>query len=579
MGHYALTFNFNFNNNSEGSGIVEHFLPYSLADLAKLELKGKIGKTIEELFLNGEYEEYPLDAIFNNDQHHKKIEHLEYVEESFQNFIFDDELDSLSVFRTSLWDMLSDASLVKYAADRVPEYRIDLGEQVDLVNPEVSINRLAEITVCSQIELCALKIKTSLLAHLEIALTNEILRIREEEINVRRIRRDIEFYEKIKKALKYRSIPDDLRRTGNEDNGEDHDNEEYLNDSNRVEVNQIEQELRSYIAFILDEETPPEQVRADWMTIDVLSKELEKAIRAPFERACEIYEVILGVRGHKVVKRIWRTIPRLKLFLDERHDVYAYGNEYMADRGPVRTLDCIADDTSLFAKHARAVIGNDYYRGMHFFNLSDYVGTGNISSFFKKRYRTGTGCFALLITKSNKHYFSFSGMTEELKMGAGKHVAPIKYIMENILNKCSIPDIFAHNYKYNFAYITHSLEVRRYTDIVRDNTDYIGKIGPYIDSPETYADDYSNNPAEDYNRTYSCCERKMLAYSGYDNVRYIFSRWAPCWKCCPAVIDTKCARVFAFTTLQEFFATGGYKECEIKEYFVKCDRAYTVKSK
>ena len=138
----------------------------------------------------------------------------------------------------------------------------------------------------------------------------------------------------------------------------------------------------------------------------------------------------------------------------------------------------------------------------------------------------------------------------------------------------STPDIFAHNYTFNFAYLNHNLDVRRYTEIVKDGTDYIDKVGPYLSGYfETYDKDYINNPSENYGYTYGCCERKMLAYSKYDHAVRIFSRWAPCWKCCPAIIDAPKVEVYAFAKSSKDTTSS----ISLKRYEVERKTSYSVK--
>lgn len=150
--------------------------------------------------------------------------------------------------------------------------------------------------------------------------------------------------------------------------------------------------------------------------------------------------------------------------------------------------------------------------------------------------------------------------------------------MEHILNKVPAPDILAHNYTFNFAYINHNLDVRRYTEILESGNHCDDIPKPYLlHGFETYDSDYMVNSSKDYRTTYSCCERKMLAYSGYNHAMKIFSRWAPCWKCCPAILDAPNVEVYAFTTLDEFIANKRSMNMTLKKYRVVRNLSYSVK--
>ena len=71
----------------------------------------------------------------------------------------------------------------------------------------------------------------------------------------------------------------------------------------------------------------------------------------------------------------------------------------------------------------------------------------------------------------------------------------------------------------------------------------------------------------------------MLAYSKYDHAIRIFSRWAPCWKCCPAIMDAPNVEVYAFATLQEFNANKFATNMSLKQYDIERKTAYSVKVK
>ena len=561
MEHCALSLNYSYNQENESNSVItEHFIPYSIEELTRLGFEGKVGEALKEISQTYFQEEYPLDTLYDDyrDEIIREELSIRVIDEEESGYLFEEEAES--VFKTSAWDLISDAGLIKYVSDTIREYGKERMSQIEA---------LAEITFVSQVELFSLKIAFSLLTHLEYALNREIRNLRELNVDINRSFEDINFYRRTKGVLENRTISNRIFEEFFQKNVEE------FRGTNDNQVYDLERRIRTLMSFNMDERTDPEQIEANWMAIGDLNRELGKAIRKPYEKACFFYEVINGIHDNRIVKRIRQSVSSLNTFLNERFDRYSVSGPNWSTNALRNTIAYLNDHVLSFSRHSKAVSLNNYYGASHFSDLNDYISSGTITKYIKDRYRDGSGCFAILITNSNKHYFSLSGVAEELKHGAGKLAKPVKYIMEEILNKCSVPNIYAHVYEYNYAYIDTDLEVRRYTEIVKDGTDYIGQIGPYISSPETYKDDYSHDPTEDYNRTYSCCERKMLAYSGYSDVKYIFSRWAPCWKCCPAILDANGVRVFAFSTLQE----GKPLECKLDEYEVKCDRAYSVVKK
>ncbi|MCR4618756.1 MAG: hypothetical protein K5669_11315 [Lachnospiraceae bacterium] len=573
MAHLAISLDYNFGD-KESESITEYFLPYSLDDLAKLELPGKTGEIIS--YLNSKEQpddsnlNYPLDSLLYDSLYWITPKRAKIIRTEQPQDYFDDEPDKPRMFRTSLWDMLSDAKLVSFAADSIQEYGLEQKKE---------INQLADITIGSQLELDYLKTKISILAHLEYALTKETGKIREQRINIRRALDDITFYEEtvdsVSNRLVSRFFDNDSINRFFEPVGDYH-----------VEVAEIEREILTYITIIRSESPDDTHLRSYWHYINRLSNRLAKAIRAPFESACETYEIINAVRKNKFYRSTSKSILRLAAFLDERHSKRNPGYLYWEDTTPRETVNCINNDIQSFIVHANAVSSNIYSDGIHLRDIDNLIKNGDVRNKIKANFLNNKkSCFAILITQSGgKHYFSFSGMQKELQLDPNNPDKwglndTISYIMKNILHNSSVGNICNQNYKYNYAFIHHNLGVRRYTDILHDTTDYLGKVGPYISQPVTYNIDYANNPTENYGPTYSCCERKMMAYSGYANVQYIFSRWAPCWKCCPAIVDANNPRFFAFTSLDDYKKTKTYNNSEIKEYFVNSNTVYTLDHK
>lgn len=195
---------------------------------------------------------------------------------------------------------------------------------------------------------------------------------------------------------------------------------------------------------------------------------------------------------------------------------------------------------------------------------------------YNKYMSDGKGCFAILITNSNKKYFSLSGR-EELNKNKVKQMETLaKYIMENVLNtEMIINDVYLQNYNYNWSALNGN--AIRYTEILVDGFEQ----PKYISSPEILSNDFnlSNKLNEDdlqkIGHTYGCCERKMLGYLGSDSVREIYSRWAPCWRCRPAVLTSMPCEFFAFAKNFEDWELQN-RSMQLKAYIVTQKIEYDV---
>ena len=555
MTHYSFLFKYNFDPEKREE-IEEHFIPFSLNDLEKLKMDGHLNNSINLLKKTQKNKPFPIDSYIENSELRS--------ENNFTLIPFEEEEENYfgetGIWKVSLWDLLSDANLIKYVADIHQEKE---GSE--------EIKKLAEVTFCSQVEMFIKKIKISLLLHLDAGLRQELIYINNENGYIEQVNRDIDFCNIIDKILHNNSFEYNRQELEDAINGD-------RNPDNNGAL-EIKRSIVSLVNINGDQETTQDQRNANWISINELNKRLKKIIRKPFDIACYYYDLETAIINGQEQRRIKRDINSLRRFLSEKMEQTEEEGKKWKLKAPYLITKYIAENITDFMNHTNAICNHNYEGTTHFNNINNDLGGGIFTKYFKGKYLNGKGCFSLLITNSTKHYFAVSGMKEELKKYSSRLITPIRYIMEHILNKRSVPDIYVQNYTYNYAFIENNLDVRRYTDIVTDATDYIGRPGPYISPFETYRQDYINNPTEDYNRTYSCCERKMLAYSGYDDVKYIFSRWAPCWKCCPAICDTKNVRVFGFGRPQDIGNNGYLKEFEIKEYIVSNKTSYDVKEK
>ena len=173
----------------------------------------------------------------------------------------------------------------------------------------------------------------------------------------------------------------------------------------------------------------------------------------------------------------------------------------------------------------------------------------NIDSLIKEYSSEGRRCFAILITKNNEKYFSLSGRYELIYNKRAQMESLVRYIMENALHS-SIPvtDVRAHIYDYNWGYLDG--KTMRYTEIVDNRKEQPDK---YITVPITLGEDISSSRlsinSPEIGPTFSCCERKILGHINGAEVSEIYSRYAPCWMCRPAILSIQPCDFYAYVDL------------------------------
>lgn len=545
MSHYAIELKYNFNQDSSEGGISEYFIPFTRDELLLyFELDKKTKKALENIEYTTEYilDDFVERCKFDNLNCLVLIDDNKFIELTERKNSNDNEV---IYNRVSLWDLLSEANLMYKAS-------------IDYLENTERINQLAKATVYSQNELLAIKLQISLLVYFEFGQIMEMQKFKNES-----------YEEEI--ALNNIDAIYNLYRTIDECNEDD---ELMLSEldiaSWRYACNRQNEDICSVgntiteicELCVINNGLNISQVQRhyNFVQIRTLNKKIYTALWKNFEYAYNYYKLIDSI---VLAKRTTKNVRLLGAFVNGTHMIEQYDNMYAWIKNSVASFD----------GHSSS-ISSGYYGNINNWNdFSGYFSNGATSYISGKFSGKNSGCFALLFTDTDKHYFALSGL-EELKPGAGKLAQPVKYIMEHILNKVSTPDIFAHNYTFNFAYLNHNLDVRRYTEIVKDGTDYIDKVGPYLSGYfETYDKDYINNPSENYGYTYGCCERKMLAYSKYDHAVRIFSRWAPCWKCCPAIIDAPKVEVYAFAKSSKDTTSS----ISLKRYEVERKTSYSVK--
>ena len=195
---------------------------------------------------------------------------------------------------------------------------------------------------------------------------------------------------------------------------------------------------------------------------------------------------------------------------------------------------------------------------------------------YDKYFSEGRGCFTILITAQNKKYFAFSGREELNSQKYHQMEELAKYIMKNAFNITSpITDIYAHTYEYNWAYLNNNTP--RYTTILTSSN---ALSGNYISTPQTLSNDIVNktinrNDLDTIGNTYGCCERKILGHISGTGISEIYSRWAPCWKCRPAILAIQPCDYYAYADLDSL-KKGKDIGITLKKYTVTCTTTYGI---
>lgn len=148
------------------------------------------------------------------------------------------------------------------------------------------------------------------------------------------------------------------------------------------------------------------------------------------------------------------------------------------------------------------------------------------------------GCFALMKTSNNIVYFSFSGLLDyEHDTRANNYNQLAALVLNKVLdtsNSVKSRDVRNHNGTFRWAYLNdHTL---RYVDQVANGVDTV----IYLGAPIELKDELSSATWKSFKKTdrsYGCCERKILSFSKDHTYKDFYIRWAPCKKCCPALID------------------------------------------
>lgn len=558
MGKYAFCFEHRiFAGDDDNKTIKEYFIPYRpniLINVVKnrilkqrLELAGRLERTFDDFV-----EEHNLQ----NEDYIASIPENGNLEKSWWIN------DEMSIDELSLWDYLAD---VKTVADAV-RFGRELPEQV---------NYTAEVTMISRLKFEHLKLIISILIYTDGPDFDRLNYIDEPPLDLGPDTREqlIQIY----RALKYPKYEDlDVLRNLVQ---------KYIDwskDVGDIGINSRAYTLIKEIEVILEGMTNTNGMGNYYYYISRLKDMRNKFVKSLGEQ----YE-----RRYKYIKKCVSLITENGLVVSE------IANVDFSDEGILEmclyeermdtTIPHILKNLVKYQIQEQSLINDTGSNFSNFGNLASSFNNdmknilgGEVGKKILNKYMSDEkGCFAILITKSNKKYFSLSGREEVNPDSNIKNQmkALAKYIMENVLNVgMDIIDVYSQIYNYNWSALNGN--AIRYTEILDDGFEQPEK---YISSPEILSNDFNlSNKLNKYDlqkigHTYGCCERKMLGYLGSDSVREIYSRWAPCWRCRPAVLASMPCEFFAFAKNFEDWELQN-RSMQLKAYIVTQKIEYDV---
>lgn len=197
--------------------------------------------------------------------------------------------------------------------------------------------------------------------------------------------------------------------------------------------------------------------------------------------------------------------------------------------------------------------------------LDDY-GKTIVGHKLMSKYTSGKGCFAIMEVVGKDNYFSLSSQDDYLGSTHSGFLT-LKCNIESLAYSIN-RDVF----QGKFRWAPLSDDTKRYTILIKSEEDK----NKYIGTPITLSSDTEPLNANIVGSTYGCCERKMLAACNNDKLdKIIYSRWAPCEKCMPALYEEKGnVRIFALfekpkdridnnSDVKEYIITKSYS-CSLK---------------
>ena len=558
MGKYAFQFEHKLRNSKEESTVKEYFIPYSQDELLTIISNRRLAALIRRsknrpVSFDRFVEKYNLQSE----------EYIANINQSdFENnsplWINDTE----NIYDLSMWDYLADAIAVTNAYQYHYEY-------MDFVNT------LADITMLSRIKFFYTRVILSLLVYIDDDENNDFYHSAPEKGPLPESSANI-----------LNSILHNLERACN---GSDSIN--LIRRSRQYALELSSDRIRTMIISTCDIILSSHRQENDDFT--VYASVITNCIKDVKNVLKDIYqEQLLTLYGYETLT-LHKAAPYNTTNRNTIMPVLSQRLAYCMKKASYHSAkynyisDTIRRELQTFQNIEEAIDNSSLSSYSDIQKLRQHL-TVDAPRWTQKAYgdnEQGTSCYALLITRSGKRYFALSGGVKELTSNcssgkAGQLTALetlVKNIMENILadpaKHVVVQNPRNSGFYFDWCYLYHNSPARRYTEILDNGSEDPSKYIPFY---EEFQNDISNHSLnnKEIGNTYGCCERKMLAFSGYQDVAEIYSRWAPCWRCRPAILNIQSCDYYAF----EPAPTQNKVSSQLKKYRVVPQTNYTVTS-
>ena len=186
------------------------------------------------------------------------------------------------------------------------------------------------------------------------------------------------------------------------------------------------------------------------------------------------------------------------------------------------------------------------------------------------------GCYTIFVLPNGEKYWALSGTDSWDRNKRLQMEMLVKYIFDNTFGWHHVTNIYTKNHGIRYCPIRK--KTMRYTEVIEPDSN--SKI-KYVDKKEKLGDDLKtrriDKRKDDYLRkiglTYGCCERKIMSYLSDFNGITIYSRWAPCEKCMPAIFELGKYTYYAYAKNYMEWINGG-KPMKLEKYTV--EKSYLV---
>lgn len=558
MGKYAFQFEHKLQNSKKGSTVIEYFIPYSQDELLTIISSRRLAAIIRRSKKRSvSFDHFVEKYNLQNEKYIANINQSDF-ENNSSLWINDTE----NIYDLSMWDYLADAIAVTNA------YRYHY-ENIDYVNT------LADITMFSRIKFFYTRVILSLLVYIDDDENNDFYHSAPEKGPLPESSANI-----------LNSILHNLERARN---GSDSIN--LIKKSRQYALELSSDRIRTIIIRTCDIILSfPQQENNDFTVyasvITNCIRDVKIVLKGMYREQLHTLYAYETLTLHNAVPRNTTNRNTIMPVLSQRL-AYCMNKATYHSAKYNYISDTIRQQLQNFQNIEEAIDNSSlsFYSTLH--NLRRYL-TVDAPRWTQKAYgdnEQGTSCYALLITHSGKRYFALSGGVKELTSNcssgkAGQLTALetlVKNIMENIFadpaKHVVVQNPRNSGFYFDWCYLDDTSPARRYTEILDNGSEDPSKYIPFYEEFRNDINNHSLNNKEIGN-TYGCCERKMLAFSGYQDVSEIYSRWAPCWRCRPAILDTQPCDYYAF----EPAPTQNKISSQLKKYRVVPQINYTVTS-